>query len=174
MSANFKFIKYWGYFYLDSQYWLSYQYYFYFIYYKIKIIDFSSLKLMGMPDIFFKFFFKNIYLFFFSDLNLNSLIEDNNVNYFYKKNKNNFLFYQFIDLYNSFLLSNFTFLSLIKKNVFYFTNYPNSLFYVNYNIFSILFFFKFKYFFKIKLPFLDLPLIQNSLSLLGLPISNNT
>ena len=168
---SFKFIKYWGYFYLDSQYWVNIQYYFYFICYKTKIIDYSFLKLMAMPDIFFKIFFKFITPFVFSSLTLilggfGGLKKKYN----FFKNKNYYIFYQFFNMYSSLLISNFIFLFSFKTKNFSITSQPSALYYVNYNIFSILFFFKFKYFLHIKYPFKYLSLIRNSMNLFGLGI----
>ena len=125
-----------------------------------------------MPDIFFKIFFKFITPFIFSSLTLTlgGLFGGLKKKYNFFKNKNYYIFYQFFNMYSSLLISNFIFLFSSKTKNFGITSQPNALYYVNYNIFSILFFFKFKYLLNIKFPFKHLPLIKNSMNLFGLGI----
>ena len=125
-----------------------------------------------MPDIFFKIFFKFITPFNFSSLTLTlgGLFGGLKKKYNFFKNKNYYIFYQFFNMYSSLLISNFIFFFSFKTKNFGIASQPNALYYVNYNIFSILFFFKFKYLLSIKYPFKHLSLIKNSMNLFGLGI----
>lgn len=134
MNQNFFFLKYWGLLFLDAKHW-SYSYnYFWFFEIKVKVIN-TNNDLLGMPNILLKFLLKQTtFSFFFLHTGLS---------------KNSILRYSdFFNLYSC-LTTNLYFQEL---NKFSFSNYyisrENPLFYVNYNVFSIIFYLKFIFIFK--------------------------
>ncbi|BBL86711.1 uncharacterized protein PMYN1_Mit49 (mitochondrion) [Paulinella micropora] len=157
MLSFFKFYKFWGSFFLDLKKFKSRNLNFLNnANIKIKVSSINN-DLLGMPELFFSFLFKRF----------------QNNKYVYKKSvflSNNILFLDLQFFLIFFLnLNSFKFFS---KNCFVFIA-DSDLFYSNFNIFSINFLFKLKYFFKIKHQSFFLNnndcIFFNCLSLWGLP-----